>query len=127
MLKQRRNRPWETNNRVASKLRARLCARLQDVRDLVISESGNNWRDHYANWNFCRTKLFDCVEPALRRGRARFEHALQRGIERRNRNVARRGIARREFAQDIDIARDEMVLCNDRHRIAKLCQYIETA
>src|SRR6476620_1496348 len=84
MLEQWRNRPWQTDNRVAGKLPARFSARVQDLRNLVISESGNNWRDHYANWNFCCTKLFDGVEATLRRCRARFEHALQRGIERRH-------------------------------------------
>ena len=83
MLEQWRNGPWQADNRVAGKLRARFRARIQDLWNLVISESGNNWRDHYADWNFCCTKLFDGVEPTLRRGRARFEHALQRWIERR--------------------------------------------
>src|SRR4029077_21151570 len=109
------------------KLRARFCARLQDLRNLMIRKPGNNWRNHYANWNFCCTKLFDGVESTLRRGRARFEHALQRWIERRYGNVDRRGIARRELAQNIDVARDEMVLCNDRHRIAKFCEHFEAA
>src|SRR4026209_1507628 len=76
MLEQWRNRPWQADDRVAGKLRARFCARIQDLRNLVISEPGNNRRDHYAKWNFGCTKLFDGGEPTLRRGRARFEHAL---------------------------------------------------
>ena len=82
MLKQRRDGPWQTDNCVAGKLRTRLCTCIQDFRNLVIIEPGNNWRDHYADRDFCRTKLFDGVEPTLRRGRARFEHSLQSGIER---------------------------------------------
>ena len=81
MLEQWRNRPWQANNCVTGKLRARFCARIQDLRNLMIGQSGDDWRDHYANWNFCCAKLLDRIEPTLRRGRARFEHSLQRWIE----------------------------------------------
>src|SRR5260221_37512 len=84
MLEQWRNRRRQTDNRVAGKLRACFSARIQNLWNLMISESGNNWRDHYANWNFCCTKLFDGIEPTLRGGRARFEYALQRWVERRH-------------------------------------------
>ena len=84
MLEQWRNRPWQTDYCVTGELRARFRARIQNLWNLMISKSGNNWRNHYANWNFCCTQLFDGVEPALRRGRARFEYALQHWVERRH-------------------------------------------
>ena len=63
MLEQWRNRPRQADYGVAGKLGACLCACFQDLRNLVISESGDDRRDHYANWNFCCTKLLDSVEP----------------------------------------------------------------
>ena len=53
MLEQRRNRPWQADNCVTGKLRARFCARFQDLRNFVIGESRNDRRDHYANRNSC--------------------------------------------------------------------------
>jgi len=38
----------------------------------MISESGNNWRDHYANWEFLLHEVVRWASrPTLRRGRAR--------------------------------------------------------
>src|SRR5262245_73736 len=82
VLKQRRNSPWQADNCVTGELRACFRACIQDLRNLVISEPGNDWRNHYSNWDFCRTKLCYGVEPTLRRARARFEHSLQDRIER---------------------------------------------
>src|SRR5919205_674082 len=82
MLEQWRNRPRQTDNCVAGKLRASFCASIQDLGNLMIIEPGDNWRDHHANWNFRCTKLFDRLEPPLRRCRARFQDSLQRWIER---------------------------------------------
>src|SRR5262249_43571099 len=77
VLEQWRNRPGQADDCIAGKLRASFCARSQDLWNLVISESGNNRRDHHADWNFCRTKLSNRIEASLRRGRARFEDSLQ--------------------------------------------------
>ena len=76
VLEQWRNRPRQADYCIAGKLRASFCARSQDLWNLVISETGNNRRDHYADWNFCRAKLSDRIEASLRRGRARFEDSL---------------------------------------------------
>ena len=76
VLEQWRNRPRQADNCIAGKLRASFSARSQDLWNLVISETGNNRRDHYADWNFCRTKVCYGIEACLRRGRARFEDSL---------------------------------------------------
>ena len=76
VLEQGRYGPWQTDNCIPGKLRAGFCARFEDFWNLVIGESWNNRRDHYANWNFCCTKVCDGVEPTLRGARARFEHSL---------------------------------------------------
>ena len=62
MLEQWRNRPRQADYGVAGKLCARFRARFQDLRNLVISESRDNRRYHYANWNLCRMKLFDGIQ-----------------------------------------------------------------
>src|SRR6516225_7853394 len=84
VLEQRCHGPWQTDNRVARKLRARFCARIEDLWNLMISESGNYGCNHDADWNVCCTKLLDNVKPTLRRRGARFEHSLQVWVKRRH-------------------------------------------
>ena len=84
MLEQWRNRPWQADNCVTGKLRACFRARIKDFGNFMVSKSGNNWRDHYANWNFRGVKVAYGIKPALRRRGARFEHLLQLWIEGRH-------------------------------------------
>ena len=120
MLEQWRNCPWQANNRVTGELRACFCARLQDLRNVMVGEPGNDGRYHYTHWNIRCAKLPDGIKPALRRCRARFEYSLQVWIQRRYRDVDCYCIALREFEKNIYVACDEMVLCDDRHGVSEL-------
>src|SRR6266498_5162693 len=92
----------------------------------MIGQSGNNRRNHHTSRNSCGAKWADSTQTRLRGGGAWFEHALQIGIERGDGDVYCRCIACRELAEKIDISRDETVLCDDRHWVAKFCEHFET-
>ena len=124
MLEKRRDRPREANNRVTCKSGAGPGARLENFRDFVISQPGNDRRNHYSNRNSCAAKLADCIEARLRRRRAWLKHPLQFRIERRHGNVHRNSIVVRKLAQEIGISRNEPVLGDDRHRVAELGQHL---
>ena len=125
MLKKRRDRPWQSNNRVTGKLRARFRARLKNFRDFMIREPRNDRRNHHTNRNPSSAKLAHCIEARFGGRCARLEHALQFRIERRHGNIHRNSIGIRELDQKIDVARHETVLGNDRHRVAKFREHLE--
>src|SRR6266516_4965407 len=91
----------------------------------MIGQPRNDRRYHHTSWKSCGAKLPDRIQASLRRGRARFEHALQIWIERCDGDVYCHCIACCELAQKIDISRDETVLSDDRNRVAKVCQHFE--
>src|SRR5438874_7206841 len=125
MLEEWRNRPWQADNRVASKLRARFCARVQDLRNLMVGKSWNYGCYHDSNWNVCFAKLLNGIQTSSRRRGARLQHSLQILVERGHRNIDRSGVACREFAQKIDVARNKMVLCDDRYGVPKVRKHFK--
>src|SRR6266480_2651148 len=126
VFKQWRYSPRKTNNCVTGKLRACFCTCIQDLRNFVIRESRNDRRNHHANGNVRRTKLADRIEAAVGRRSTRLQYSLQTSVERGHRDVYCRRIASRKFAEEIDIARNEMILGDDRDRIAKFGKHFKT-
>ena len=61
-FKEWRHRPREPNNGITGKLRASLGASFQNRRYLVISEPGNNRRNHHTDRNAARAQVFDRIE-----------------------------------------------------------------
>ena len=61
----------------------------------------------------------------MRRRSTRLQYSLQTGVERGHRDVYCRRIASGKFAEEIDIARNEMILGDDRDRIAKFGKHFE--
>ena len=67
----------------------------------------------------------DRFEPALRRRRARLEPALQRAVERGDRDAHSGRAVARQVGEHVAVARDEMVLGDDQHGVAKLREHLE--
>ena len=121
-LEEGRDGPRQAQNDKARRTRARISGRFQDRRHLVIGDRRNDRRDHHAGRDTRGGELFDCVQAQLRRGSARLHDARELFIERGDRNRNGCGVVFGQLAENVDVARDEMVFRDDGDRIAKLGQ-----
>ena len=88
----------------------------------VIGQAGDDRREHDADGDVRLRQRLDRREAAFGRAGARLHLARQIRIERGHREHHHRRAMRRELREQIDIARDQMILGDDADGIAELRQ-----
>ncbi len=127
MLEERCHGPRQAENDKASRGGAGVARRFQDRRQLVIVDGGNQRRGHHRDRNASLRQCLDGRQAIRGRRGTRLHDAMQVRVERRDREGHARRVELRQLTEIVDVARNELILRDQRHRIAELGQHREAA
>ncbi len=92
---------------------------------LVIGKTRDYRSDQNSGGNAGRRKLFNCSNASIGLRRTRLQLTGQASVECSHRNIHNGSIVSRESRQHIDIASDQLVLCNDDDRVQKFYEHFQ--
>ena len=101
--------------------------RFQNGGDLLVVQAGDDGRGHHPAGDTGGAQFTQRLEPPPR-GRGPWLHSRrQRGGDRGDREVDAAGLESVELHEQVEVAGDQVVLRDDRHRVAELGQDLQTA
>ena len=127
VLKQRRDGVRQAQQHKSRSIRARLRRRFENARHLMIGDGWNNGCDHDVHGNACPRQRAHGVETMRRKRRTRLQARGEARVQRGDGNEHHDRLMSRQFCEQINVARDEMVFGHDADGIAELREHFQAA